>query len=132
MNQHKIPIRVYYEDADAGGIVFYANYLKFCERGRTEHLRSVGFEHKSLKGEKGLIFVVRRLEAEYHKSAYLDDELVVRTTVTEVKNASFAMRQDVLRGGAVLFSMTVWLVCINLEGRPVGIPDDLKKALGKE
>lgn len=132
MNQHKIPIRIYYEDTDAGGIVFYANYLKFCERGRTEHLRSVGFEHKSLKGEKGLIFVVRRLEAEYHKSAYLDDELVVRTTVIEVKNASFAMRQDVLRGEAVLFSMTVWLVCINLEGRPVGIPDDLKKALGKE
>jgi acyl-CoA thioester hydrolase len=132
MIQHAIPIRVYYEDTDAGGIVYYANYMKFCERGRTEYLRFCGFEHKSLKAEKGMIFVVRRLEAEYYAPSHLDDELTVRTSVGEVKNASFAMTQEILRGEAVVFEMTVWLVCINLEGRPVGMPADMKKALGKE
>lgn len=131
MKTHSIPVRVYYEDTDAGGIVFYANYLKFCERGRTEYLRFCGFEHKQLRDEKGLIFVVRRLEADYLQPAHLDDELSVHTSVGEVKNASFAMRQEVTRGKTTVFGMTVWLVCINLEGRPVRLPGELKKALEK-
>src|SRR5687768_12566175 len=132
MSRGELDIRVYYEDTDAGGIVYYANYLRFCERGRTEYLRSIGFQNTSLKDEKGLLFVVRRLEADYHSPARLDDVLTVRTLVSEAGKTSFMMEQEVVRGGQILFTMAAQLVCVNMSGRPVRVPEDLKEALGRK
>lgn len=127
-----LAIRVYYEDTDAGGIVFYANYLKFCERGRTEFLRGAGFENKSLGERDGLMFVVRHLEADYFAPAYLDDVLCLRTSVELVKNASFRMKQTIFRHDLRLFEMDVTLVCVTLDGKPARLPDKLRKALYHE
>lgn len=126
---HQLDIRVYYEDTDAGGIVYYANYLKFCERGRTELLRSAGFENKPLMEREGFIFVVRHLEADYLASAYLDDILTVNTSVDLLKNASFVMKQYIFRHDVKLFEMTVTLVCVGTNGKPVRLPDNLRRAL---
>lgn len=131
MTAHKLDIRIYYEDTDAGGIVYYANYLKFCERGRTELLRSAGFENKPLMEREGFIFVVRHLEADYLASAYLDDILSVNTSVELLKNASFIMKQTIFRHDVKLFEMTVTLVCVGTNGKPVRLPQNLREALEK-
>jgi acyl-CoA thioester hydrolase len=128
---HNVQIRVYYEDTDAGGIVYYANYLKFCERGRTECLRSLGFENKSLMDNEGVLFVVHHIEADYTRPARLDDLLTVETAVADARNAGFTMKQEVRRGGDVIFNMTVDLACVNKEGRPVRLPEGVRKALEK-
>lgn len=128
--KHHLPVRVYYEDTDAGGIVFYANYLKFAERGRTEFLREAGYEHRDLKDKENVLFVVRRLEVEYHKPAELDDLLTVITHAADIRNSSFAMKQSILRDNLLLCEMTVTMVCINSSGRPVRVPEHLKKAIG--
>lgn len=129
MNSHSISLRVYYEDTDAGGIVFYANYLKFAERGRTEFLRAAGFRHRDLLAGDGLIFVVRKVDVEYHKPALLDDTLTVVTEAGEIKNSSFAMKQSIFRDNVLLCDMNVTLVCVNQNGRPVRVPDNLKTAI---
>ncbi len=129
MTSHSIDIRVYYEDTDAGGIVFYANYLKFAERGRTEYLRNLGFENKSLMDKQGVIFVVRKLEADYLIPAYLDDMLRMETSVIELKNASFKMRQSLFRHKELVFSVDVILVCVDRAGKPVRLPDELRTAM---
>ncbi len=129
---HSMDIRVYYEDTDAGGIVYYANYLKFCERGRTELLRCAGFENKPLMEREGFIFVVRHLEADYSASAYLDDMLRVETSVESIKNASFFMKQTIFCHDRTLFEMGVTLVCVGTNGKPVRLPDNLKEVLKKD
>jgi len=124
---HNIPIRIYYEDTDAGGVVYYANYLKYAERGRTELLRSLGVENKALLDTKGLGFVVRHIEADYFKPAVLDDNLELRTEVIKLKNASVVMKQSLFRQNDLLFSCTVTLACINIaEQKPEKFPDGLK------
>lgn len=128
---HNFQIRVYYEDTDAGGIVYYANYLKFCERGRTECLRSWGFENKSLMDNEGVLFVVHHLEADYVRPARLDDLLTVETSVADVRSAGFTMKQEVRRSGDVIFNMAVGLACVGREGRPVRLPQGLKEVLEK-
>lgn len=124
-----IDIRVYYEDTDAGGIVFYANYLRFAERGRTEYLRNLGFENKSLMDTQGVIFVVRKVTADYLAPAYLDDMLRLETVVTELKNASFTMRQSLFRHNELIFCVDVILVCVDRAGKPVRLPDGLRAAM---
>lgn len=126
---HSIDFRVYYEDTDAGGVVYYANYLKFAERGRTELLREAGFENRTLHEREGVLFVVRRLNADYHRSARLDDLLRVKTSVKTVNNASFEMNQAIFRHDSLLFSMDITLVCINIEGKPVRLSEELKSWL---
>lgn len=126
---HSLDIRVYYEDTDAGGIVFYANYLKFTERARTEYLRSMGFENKSLREDSGVLIVVRHVDADYHRSAELDDVLTVKTSVDEMKNSSFTMQQSIFCNDRLLFEMKVRLVCVGQDKKPTRIPDDLKQAL---
>jgi acyl-CoA thioester hydrolase len=125
---HSLEARVYYEDTDAGGVMFYANHLKFAERGRTEYLRKLGFLNSALMSEQGVLFVVRRVEADYLKPARLDDLLTVQTALQTVKNTSFVMKQDIMRGDEHLCSMTVLLVCVSKDGKPVGIPAALKDA----
>lgn len=127
--QHVLPVRVYYEDTDAGGVVYHANFLKFAERGRTELLRSLGFTNTSLVEKEGFLFVVRHIEADYRKPGRLEEDLEVVSVVEEIKNASFVMRQTVSRGSDILCVMKVALVCVEMNKtdiKPVRIPDHLK------
>lgn len=126
---HSLPLRVYYEDTDSGGIVYYANYLKFAERGRTEFLRDLGFGHQELLKGRGIGFAVRRCVVEYRKPAVLDDALTVETRLTDIRGARFEMSQSVLRNATILCDLAVTLACIDGSGRPVRLPDDLRDAL---
>lgn len=124
---HSIDLRVYYADTDAGGIVYHANYLNFAERGRTELLRAAGFDHQALLADPGILFVVRRLEAEYLKTARLDDVLTVKTAIKSMNNASFLMKQTIFCHDSVVFSMDVTLVCVTTAGKPTRLPDLMRE-----
>lgn len=129
---HDFPVRVYYDDTDAGGVVYHANYLKFAERARTEYLRSLGFENTQIRDEHGIIIVVKSIEAEYLSPSRLDDFLIVQTRLLSVKNTSFVMEQKAIRDGACVFSMNIVLVCVNEAGRPSKIPDAVKNSFLNE
>ncbi|MGZ9097883.1 MAG: tol-pal system-associated acyl-CoA thioesterase [Micavibrio sp.] len=129
MASHEISLRVYYEDTDAGGIVFYANYLKFAERGRTEMLRAAGYENKALMDEQDILFVVRRVEADYLAPARLDDILTVKTGILELKNASFSVRQSIFCHEVLICSLDVILVCVTKDARPVRMPEFMREKL---
>jgi len=125
---HRFPVRVYYEDTDAAGIVFYANYLRFAERARSEFLRDAGLNHDVLREKHNLFLAVRHVTADYKASARLDDLLVVETDVIEDKNSSFTMRQRVKRGDEILVEMAVMIVAVNVaSGRAVRIPPSLRQ-----
>lgn len=126
---HRLPIRVYYEDTDLAGIVYYANYLKFIERGRTEWVRELGLDQVRLKAEQGVVFAVRRVEADYIQPARFDDALTVETSVEALTGARLVVKQDVTREGVVLFSAIVTLVALGDDGRPVRLPDALRRTL---
>ncbi len=128
---HSLNLRVYYEDTDLAGIVYYANYLKFIERGRTEALRGLGVDQSRLRDEQGVVFAVRRVEADYISPAHMDDELKVTTQVTKVTGARAIMAQRVLRGDMVLFEADVTIVALSREGQATRIPADLRGALAK-
>lgn len=132
MITHDFPVRVYYDDTDAGGVVYHANYLKFAERARTEYLRSLGFENTQIRDEHGIIIVVKSLEAEYLSPSRLDDFLIVQTRLLSVKNTSFVMEQKAIRDGICVFSMNIVLVCVNEAGRPSKIPDTVKNSFLNE
>src|SRR4051812_30851107 len=126
---HLHPIRVYFEDTDAGGMVYYANYLKFAERARTEMLRSAGINHAAMVAQDGLMLVVRRCTAEFHRSARLDDALEIETRVSGVTGASILLDQAVRRGSEVLVEMTVTIACVTKEGRATRLPDRLRRSV---
>ena len=126
---HVFQVRVYYEDTDAGGIVYYANYLKFAERARTELLRQTGRQHFELLREQGIGFTVRSCQAEYLAPARLDDILEVRSTVTEVLSASMRMSQRIWRGDRLLCDLRLRIAVMNRKGRPTRIPKEICKAL---
>lgn len=119
---HAFPLRVYYEDTDAQGIVYYANYLKFIERARTEMLRDAGFDHAAFAETEGAFFVVRNVTIDYQTSARLDDQLVVHSSVAAIGNASVTLDQNIHRNGVLLVASRVVLVCINSDGKPVRVP----------
>ena len=121
---HQFPVRVYYEDTDLAGIVDYANYLKFIERARSEWLRALGVDQFEMK-EQGLVFVVRRIEADYVSPARFDDDLTVHSSIHELGAARITMCQKVRRGDQLLFSAVVTLVCITEAGRPVRLPKEV-------
>ena len=124
---HRFPVRIYYEDTDAAGIVYYANYLKFAERARSEWLREFT-ESASLKAS-GFVFVVRRCEIDYLLPARLDDLLEVATRVTGFAGATLDLEQTVRRAAADLVVMNVTLACLNSAGRPARLPAALRAAL---
>lgn len=127
---HAIPVRVYYEDTDAGGIVYYANYLKFLERGRTDYLRDLGIAQRQLAETTGLAFAVRAINADYLKPARLDDELLVATAVGEVGRAQVTFVQSVRRADETLLTATVRVACLDLaRGKPAAMPRDLHRKL---
>jgi len=125
------PLRVYIEDTDAGGIVFYANYLRYMERARSEWLRALGFEQQALM-EAGVRFVVRDLNIQYRKAAVLDDQIIATTELAEITKAGLTLNQTVIRRSELaetaeelLVDAQVRVACINNEGRPAAIPADI-------
>lgn len=128
---HVLSVRVYYEDTDAAGIVYYANYLKFAERARTEMLRGAGLDHPQLWAGEGIGFVVRQCLIDYLAPARLDDRLVVQTWIEAVAGASLAMAQRVRREGADadLARMRLKLACVGRDGRTVRLPPRVRTAL---
>ena len=131
------PVRVYFEDTDAGGIVFYGNYLKFYERARTEWLRSLGIGQQFLKDAFGILFVVKNVAVDYNRSAVRDDLLRVTTAVSRMKGASLEFDQAVWRDGELLSTAKVTVVCVGSDTmKPVAIPGDMaarmRAGLGRE
>jgi acyl-CoA thioester hydrolase len=125
-------VRVYYEDTDAGGVVFHANYLKFLERARTEMLRAYGFEHNELLEKANLLFVVRSLAIDYLIPAKFNDVLEVDSHITAVKQASFMFEQVIKRGERILCKAEVCIACIDANRfRPIAIPNDLKATFAR-
>ena len=127
--RHEMDVRVYYEDTDLGGIVYYANYLKFIERGRTELLRDAGVDQVALKEDTGVVFAVRRIEADYLAPARMDDVLRIETRVADQGRVRIVMEQGVFRGAEQLFSAVVTLACIVESGRPVRVPAPVLAAM---
>ena len=120
------PIRIYYEDTDAGGIVYYANYLKFAERARTEYLRHIGFNQDDLLKDKGVGFVVRDCHISYKSPAKLDDALNITCKVTEIKGVSLKMEQKLYRDDTILSEIEISLVFLSLPSmRPTKIPQEI-------
>ena len=120
---HKL--KVYYEDTDAGGVVYYANYLNFLERARTEALVSLGFSNKKIKDEFGVLIIVKSCSIDYKKSAYLEDELSIRSFVKSITKTSFFMNQFISRGEDIIVEAKVHLVFVNSKGKPMRIPESL-------
>jgi acyl-CoA thioester hydrolase len=120
---HKL--KVYYEDTDAGGVVYYANYLKFLERARTEALVTLGFNNKRIKEDFGALIIVKSCNIEYKMPAYLEDELSVRSFVKSVTKTSFFMNQFISREKDLVAEAKVHLVFIGKEGKPIKIPNNL-------
>lgn len=119
----RISVRVYYEDTDAAGVVYYANYLKFIERGRTELLRRAGFEQHRLSKEHGVAFAVRSLNADYLQAARLDDELEVTSAIESMGRAQILFHQEVRRAGELLFTAQVRIACFDpARGRAAAMP----------
>jgi acyl-CoA thioester hydrolase len=126
MNKFIWPVRVYYEDTDAGGVVYHSNYLNFFERARTELLRAKGIEQSELKIKQQLIFVVRSVKIDYLKSAQFDDLLTVNSEISYLKKASLMFEQVICRGDVVLCKAEVYVACIDsCTMKPKAIPDDL-------
>jgi len=129
-HEHQFPVRVYFEDTDSGGIVYYANYLKFAERGRTELLRELGIESQTVLETHGVGLAVRRCHIEYYKPAKLDDLITVKTRIRKLGGASMKLNQAIDHGEVRLAEMEIKLGSVHFEsGRPVGLPKDLRSSL---
>ncbi|KIC21962.1 tol-pal system-associated acyl-CoA thioesterase [Leisingera sp. ANG-Vp] len=122
---HDFPVRVYYEDTDMGGIVYHANYLRFIERARSDWVRGIGVDQNAMR-EAGLIYVVRRIEADYLAPAKFDEELLVCTSLHSVTPARMTLIQEVTRGGQPLFRAQVTIVCITTGGKPARLPAEIR------
>ncbi len=131
---HESTYRVYYEDTDAGGIVYYANYLKFAERARTEWLRDHGFEQQQLRDKQRIGFVVKELQITYHQPAILDDMITVQSRLQGCKGATMTMTQHIVRDAVLLIELDVTLVCVSEDAKnqtlkPSRLPDAMRTAL---
>jgi acyl-CoA thioester hydrolase len=125
---HHFPIRVYYEDTDAAGIVYYANYLKFAERARTEMMRGLGFDHARLRADHAVALAVRRCTIDYLAPAQLDDALDIGTRILAAAGAALDLEQEVRRDGVVLARLELRIACLSTAGRPRRIPPALAAA----
>ena len=127
---HNFELRVYYEDTDLAGIVYYANYWKFIERARTEWVRSIGVDQGRLRDEEGIVFAVSHVEADYLVPAKFDDVLHVETRLESASGVRIVLAQDVKRDSEVLFASRVTLVALSGSGKPARLPADVRQALG--
>jgi len=126
-----LPVRVYFEDTDAAGVVYYAGYLRFLERGRTEWLRALGIEQQRLAEETGVAFAVRSLGVEYLRAARLDDALMVITELASLGHAQALFHQRIERAGERLVEATVRVACIDARRlKPIALPKDISKKMG--
>lgn len=128
---HRISFRVYYEDTDAAGIIYHANFVKFAERGRTDFLRDHGYNHMEIADKFGVIFVVRHVTVDFKASGKLDDWLDTETFISAVGNTSLTFQQTVSRDGKNLAELKVVVVAITREGRAVRIPPQLRQIFGE-
>ena len=119
---HKNNVRVYYEDTDAGGVVYHANYLKYAERSRTEMLRKYKIEQEVLKNNYSIRFIVKDLFIEYYKAAILDDYLTIKSLIIKISSAKIKMEQEIYRKNTLLAKINITLGSINLEGKPSRLP----------
>ena len=126
---HEFKIKVYYEDTDSGGVVYYANYLKFIERARTNLIQELGFTLQSLSKDHNSHFVVKNVNCDYIQSAKLEDELKIQSQFLKIKNASFQIEQNIFREKDIIFHSKVLLVNINSSGKPIKIPETLLSLL---
>ena len=124
-------IKVYYEDTDAGGVVYYANYLKFMERARSDALESLGFTNKLLIEENGTYIIVKSCNINYIKPALLEDDLEIKSNIKKITKTSFFMTQKVFKGNDQITESEIHLVTIDKKGKPVKIPERLKKEIEK-
>ena len=124
---HRFPIQVYYEDTDMGGIVYHANFLKFIERARSDWVAEMGIDQLAMRDEDGIVFAVRRVEADFLQPARYGEALEVRTTVASLTGARLVMDQVVVRGEERLFVAQVTAACMTLEGQPVRLPAQIRK-----
>lgn len=132
-NTFSFPVRVYYEDTDAGGVVYHARYLHFFERARTEYLRELNFTQQTLLQEQQLAFVVKSLAIDYCVAAKLDDFLTVETDVTAIKGATILFEQRLMRETVMLSKATVKVACVDLgKMKPVALPKEVKAAFNKQ
>jgi tol-pal system-associated acyl-CoA thioesterase len=123
-------VRVYYEDTDAGGVVYHSQYMNFMERARTEWLRGLGFAQAALRQDEQVLFVVHSMQIQYKKPAKLDDDLRVVSQLTEMGRGSFSCRQQVMRDDVILLEAQVKVACVNADSfKPTGIPARIKIAL---
>lgn len=125
---HRLPLRVYYEDVDLAGVVYYANYLRFYERGRSEAIRALGVDQTAMRAADR-VFVVTRIEADYLRPARFDDLIEVTTRTLTVGGASLTMAQEILRGAEVLNRAVVRAACMDLAGRPARFPPEVRARL---
>ncbi|UWR02199.1 tol-pal system-associated acyl-CoA thioesterase [Ruegeria conchae] len=123
--KHVYPVRVYYEDTDMGGVVYHANYLKFIERARSDWVRKLGNDQNAMR-DAGIVWVVRRIEADYLAAARFEDELVVETEMVSLSGARLSMSQLVRRGETEIFRAAVTAVCMNAQGKPVRLPAEIR------
>lgn len=130
---HKHPIRIYYEDTDAGGIIYHANFLNYAERGRTEMLRALGHSNIELQQDPGILFIVRKATCDYLSPGFLEDELEVHTSIIEMRNTSLILKQSMFRpkDDTLLCDIEIILVCVGTQGpkhmKPIRIPDKVRK-----
>ena len=124
---YEYKFKIYYEDTDSGGVVYYANYLKFLERARSEIIMSLGFSNTNLREKFNLFFIVKYCNINYKKPAKLEDELIVFTSVVSLSKTSLVMKQDVKRHDDLVAESEVCLVAVDMKGKPTKIPEELKK-----
>ena len=124
---YEYKFKIYYEDTDSGGVVYYANYLKFIERARSEIIKSLGFSNTNLMEKFNLFFIVKYCNINYKKPAKLEDELIVFTSVVSLSKTSLVMKQDVKRHDDLVAESEVCLVAVDMKGKPTKIPEELKK-----
>jgi len=125
----KFKTKVYYEDTDSGGVVFYANYLKFIERARTNLIQELGFSLKILSEKYDCHFVVKNVHCNYIQSAKLEDELLIQTRFIDIKKASFELEQNIYKDDMMIFESKVLMVNVNSTGKPVKIPNSLSSVI---
>ena len=127
--EFKYVTKIYYEDTDAGGVVYYANYLKFLERARSEAIYSLGLSNKEILEKEGVIIIVKTCNIEYKKPAKFEDDIEIISNIKEVKNSSFKMHQVIKKKFDIISEADVVLVTVNKKGKPVRIPSKLKKLI---
>ena len=130
-NSFKYEVKIYYEDTDAGGVVYYANYLKFLERARSEAIYEMGFSNTELKKEFGVLIIVKSCNIDYKTPAIFEDKLSIISTIKEITKTSFIMEQNINRDKELIASADIHLVAVNSDGKPTKIPEILKNKLNE-